>query len=449
MAHSNRPEAIRHFTEPQWPSEDSVQPSSKPALTTVESQAQPSRTFSSLVPTSRFSQAVAALILLCLVALVVTLPVVFLIVRKPSWQDRGPKDTVLSQVLSIADLDGQLFVSARGHDGQIWYTTRDQGEWNTSWTSTGQKSQSQPTSLVWGVPKRLSLFYIGDDNTVHTNSLRNGTWEYWESLGAQVSSPAVLCREAARETIHVWAREKTDAKLILHNYWEATKDRWHTHTPDWETGINIGTAKGARSIPAVVCRNSSVTNDVLFYDKDFGSALHKQWSVPANAWNPWNDLGGSYIGDPVVVSPSDDRLDFFGVASTTRALHHISWTENSSYSSPDDLGGGWNSVPSPVVTESSRLDVFALGNNNTVQHRSLLGSTWGSSWSDLNISSTNAPLATLLNTQPPQILLLVLGSGGDVLSSEWEVTDDGGLINVSPVKSIGGNVTNTWLDTGN
>lgn len=43
----------------------------------------------------------------------------------------------------------------------------------------------------------------------------------------------------------------------------------------------------------------------------------------------------------------------------------------------------------------------------------------------------------LLDTQPTQILLLVLRSESDVLISEWEVADDGNLKNVSPVKSIG------------
>lgn len=245
-----------------------------------------------------------------------------------------------------------------------------------------------------------------------TNSLRDGIWGSWESLGAQVSSPAVLCREVSRETVHVWAREKTDAKLIIHNYWEANGDHWHTKTSHWETGISSGVAKGSRSIPAVVCRNSSITNDVVIYDKDFSLALHKQWNGPINSWNPWQELGGPYTGDPVVVSPSNDRVDFFGISSTSRALTYIPWTESSIYSSAFNLEGTWSSSPSVVVTESSRLDVFVLSSNSTVRHRALLGSTWGPGWFDLDISSTSAPLATLLDTRPPQIILLVMGRGG-------------------------------------
>lgn len=348
-------------------------------------------------------------------------------------------------MLSSADLDGQTFLLAKGHDGRLLFTTREGGLWTLKWNRTEQQTQSQPASIIWGNPKRLSVFYIRDDNMVMTSTLHNGVWGDWEALGAKVSSPAVLCQEARKDIIHVWAREDTKSKLIRHNYWQPDLDNWHTLSSDWESGINEGVAKGARSAPAVVCRNSTTTNDVVIYDKDLSSALHKQWNSTRNRWGPWQALNGSYVGDPVLVSPKDDRIDFFGISKSSKSLIHIPWTLSSGYTSPHDLKGSWKSVPSVAVTASRRLDVFVLSKNGTVNHRALLGSTWSSGWSDLGISATSAPLATRLDTTPPRIMLQVIGTGGVVLSSEWEATDDGGLKNVVPSMQIGDGLSDDWM----
>ena len=334
---------------------------------------------------------------------------------------------------------------ASGNDGQLWYTTREEGKWALEWNNTGQTTQSQPASIVWGTPKRLSVFYIRDDNMVMTSSVQNGIWGDWEPLGAEASSPAVICHEVRSDMIHVWIRENADSKRIIHNYWDPDRNAWHTMSSNWEMSINDGMAKGARSTPAVVCRNSSTSNDVIIYDKDLGSALLKQWNTTHNQWGPWQALNGSYTGDPVLVSPSDDRIDFFGISQTSKALTHISWNITSGYTTPYNLEGVWTSVPSVTVTTSSRLDVFVRGINGTVNHRALLGSTWSHSWSDLGISATSAPLATLLDTQSPQIMLQVLGSGGDILSSEWEVIDDPGLKNIVPNTRIGSSLGSSWM----
>lgn len=277
-------------------------------------------------------------------------------------------------------------------------------------------------------------------------SFLNGTWGHWEALGAKASSTAVLCLEAQNAAIHVWVREDTQAKLIQHNYWENGRNDWHTVTPGWESGINGGEAKGAHSAPAVACRNSTTTNDVIIYDKELGSPYHRQWLNSRNRWGPWNALGGFYVGDPVLVSPADDRLDFFGVSKSSNSLLHTSWTLGSGYSDSRDLNGSWKSVPAVAVTASDRLDVFILSKSGTVHHRALLGSTWSSGWSDLNISATSAPLATRLDGTPPQIMLQVVAAGGVVLNSEWEATNDGGLKNTVPITQIGDGLSNDWLE---
>lgn len=357
---------------------------------------------------------------------------------------RNKQDTILPQVLTSAKLDGQTFLLARGNDGYLSFTTREGGSWTLRWNRTEQQTQSQPASIVWGNPKRLSVFYIRDDNMVMTSTFYNGGWGDWEALGAKASSPPVLC-QARDNTVHVWAREDAQSKLIRHNYWEPLWDQWHTLSSDWESSINEGVARGASSAPAVVCRNSSIPNDVLIYDKDLGFPLHRQWNSTRNRWEPWQTLNGSFLGEPVLVSPTDDRIDFFGISKRSKNLIHISWTLGLGYASPRDMGGSWKSVPSVAVTTSGRLDVFVLSEHGTVNHRTLIGSTWISDWTDLGISSTSAPLAIRLDTTPPQIMLLVIGTGGVVLSSEWEVTDDGGLRNAVPIMQIGDGVSADWM----
>lgn len=346
-------------------------------------------------------------------------------------------DTLLPQILSTANLNGQTFLLARGSDGRLSFTTREGGSWTGTWNRTDQQAIGQPTCLVWGSPKRLSVFYIRNDKVIMTSLLNNSVWGTWEPLGAKLSSPAALCVDENNTRIHVWAREDAKARHITHNYWEADRGDWRTvSSSNWEYGINDNDARGARSALAVVCRNSTATNDVIIYDKNSGSPIHRQWSL-ARWWGPWRAFGGIFIGDPVLVSSADDRFDFFGVSKGSRSLIHASWSLGFGYSDSRNLTGSWTSVPSVAKTASDRLDVFILSDKGTVNHRALLGSTWSSGWSDLNISGTSAPLATRLDTTAPQIMLQVIAAGGVLLHSEWEATDDGGLKNVVPVTQIG------------
>ncbi|PQK08914.1 hypothetical protein BB8028_0001g09860 [Beauveria bassiana] len=382
---------------------------------------------------------------LLLVFAVVTVPIVSKLLAETTAALKR-QNAILPQILSNAHLDGQTYLVARRNDGQLWFTTKEGGLWTHRWTSTQQHAKSQPTCLTWGNPKRLGVFYIRDDKTVMTNSLLNGTWGDWETLGAKASSTAVLCLEEQNAAVHIWIREDTRAKLIQHNYWENSRNDWHTVTPSWEPGINGVEAKEAHSAPAVACRNSTTTNDVIIYDK-LGSPYHRQWLNSRNRWGPWNSLGGFYVGDPVLVSSADDRLDFFGVSKSSKSLVHTSWTIASGYSDSRDLNGSWKSVPSVAMTASDRLDVFILSKNGTIHHRALLGPTWTSGWSDLNISATSAPLATRLgNSTPPQIMLQVVAAGGVVMNSEWEATSDGSLKNTVPITLIGDGLSDDWLE---
>lgn len=369
--------------------------------------------------------------------------------RKPHIDShvRLNEDAIYPQVLSSAELNGQLHLFARGDDSKLWYTTREGGVWNLTWDTIDQRLQSQPSSIVWGMPKRLSLFFIRDDNMVMTSAKQYGNWGDFQELGAQASSPAVTCLEEQGDLIHVWARENSEAGRIIHNYWDAKSDAWHTQSPDWETGISTGVAKGSRSTPAVVCRNSTTTNDVILYDKDFGSALHRQWNNSRNSWGPWHDLVGPCAGDPVAVALSADSVSFFGISRSNKTLSYISWTDGLDYTTPYSLGGAWSSVPSVVVAANNSVHVFARNAMGMIEHRAMLNSTWNASWTNLGIAAASAPLATVLDTQPIQIVLNVLGSGGDMLSSDWEVTDDGTLEVVAPVTSIGGNLSHSWMVT--
>ncbi|OAQ99423.1 hypothetical protein LLEC1_07604 [Akanthomyces lecanii] len=380
-----------------------------------------------------------------LVSLIVVVPTILVSLAKKAAAQKH-QNAILPHILGSADLNGQTLLLARGHDGRLWFTTKERGSWTGRWSSTDQQAKSQPSCLVWGNPKRLGVFYIRDDSTVTVGSFLNGTWGDWETLGIKASSTAVLCLEAQSAAVHVWVREDTQVKLIQHNYWEKNLNDWHTVTPSWESAINEVEAKGAHSAPAVACRNSTTTNDVIIYDKDLGSPYHKQWHASRNRWGPWNALGGFYVGDPVLVSPADDRLDFFGVSKSSNSLVHTSWTFGSGYSDSRDLNGSWKSVPSIALTASDRLDVFILGKSGTIHHRALLGSTWSSTWSDLNISAASAPLATRLDGTPPQIMLQAVAAGGVVLNSEWEATSDGGLKNTVPITQIGDGLSNDWLE---
>jgi hypothetical protein len=222
---------------------------------------------------------------------------------------------------------------------------------------------------------------------------------------------------------------------ILHDWWDSPNAEWADQNQAWDSSAN----GDAASLPGVVCRDSAVQHDMVIYNLENNTVQHNQWNI---TWKGWHTLGGSFVGDPVVVSPSSSRFDFFGLG-TDKAIWHFSWNTTAGYSDLESLGGEFESVPSVVATSSDRLDIVAVGTDDKLKHRAYIGMTPSPVWDDLGEFSNSAPL--LVSLGGDSISVFAIGRDNDLLSATWTISDDETWTNLSNFTSVGGNLTTTWF----
>ncbi|ORY55129.1 uncharacterized protein BCR38DRAFT_452925 [Pseudomassariella vexata] len=368
------------------------------------------------------------------------------------------KGTICRQIFSAAALMGDRYVFGIGNDQSMWYTRTVAGNWTNQWSSLGNQFQGQPSSVVWNSSGALSLFAVSSAGGVVAKSLTdegnpNPSESEWANLNAAAGSAIGACHSTyGIDRADIWMVSKdATSRGVTHNYWDFEGGGWAGNLYRWDTTVAENPAKGSGATPAVVCRDDNMMHDIVIYDKDTSTVLHRQYAKSRNAWEDWNDRGGSFVGDPVVIAPSNDRIDFFGIGAVDKDMRHFSWTSSSNYSDMEHLGGSWASVPSVVASGDDRLDVVAVGTDGKVKHRAFYGQIWSADWLDLgDVVANSAPLIVNLdpNEQPARLGVFALGTGGDLLYSSWQTrTTDPGILEINAFRSIGGNLTSSWMKT--
>jgi hypothetical protein len=330
----------------------------------------------------------------------------------------------------------------------MWYATSNGSNWTDNWTSLESQFISQPSSLVWNSSTRLDLFGVSLSGAIIQKSLTGGSWSGWESRGGYAASAVVPCwMHHAADRVDIWIHSRDlSSGSVVHDYWDSSHNAWFDETYVWESSVVTSSpVKVTNSTPAIACRDAVVLHDAIIYDQDTLAVLHRQYSSTTGTWLGWNDLGGAFAGDPVVVAPSNDRIDFFGIGFSDRAMYHFSWTSSGSYSRLENLGGSWASVPSVVAPSADRLHVVALDRSGMLRHRALVGSTWVADWEDMNATAASAPLAATLDTSSSRIGVFVLDNTDSLLHATYETTSDGGWQRIAGFESIGGNLTTSWI----
>src|SRR3954462_2690308 len=100
---------------------------------------------------------------------------------------------------------GNVWVFARGSDGQILGRHLSAGAWS-DWTAVpGLIAGSGPGAVVFG--NSIYLFARGqDDAALWQNTYTNGTWSGWVSLGGPISSAPSAGIRVGTTTVDVAAR---------------------------------------------------------------------------------------------------------------------------------------------------------------------------------------------------------------------------------------------------
>lgn len=331
-------------------------------------------------------------------------------------------DGLCPQVFSTATSQDTLHVFARTAKNRIAYTSNNGTSWD-EWIDLGEPKGnliSQPAAIAWEsktykIP-RVDVFAVSSsDKTVYGRRLENDSWSAWEDLGPNAGSQPILCK-VYDDRIDIWSTDSPSYD-ISHKWWMSFMDdsTWSTPGGAWELqGRGV-----AASAPAVVCRNTDIIHDIIWYDRNKLLVWHTQWNEADKKWLDPQSFDGIFIGDPTVVSFDDNagHLDFFGVQEDNK-MYQFSWSSSTGHSSLKNLGGNITSVSSVVSLSKGAYDVLALGNNGTLQHQSYDGSEW-SGWDDTGIEAESAPLAI---TFDDQVFVFALGGDGQLVCTTMDVS---------------------------
>ncbi|KAI3321022.1 hypothetical protein HD806DRAFT_210629 [Xylariaceae sp. AK1471] len=340
-------------------------------------------------------------------------------------------------------MDDELHVFAIGNDTAMWTRVFDGSTWTGDWASLGGSFTSQPSTIVWANGSRMNVFGLDSAaSQVVTKNYQNSTWaDSWFSMNGSGSTAIAGCNVLRdNDRADVFTRSIFARANIVHDWWEDETNNWWGQKYPWDPTIG-GTSKSA---PAIICRNDSTYHDLVIYDQESGSVMHDQWNMNDKAWGGWNNRGGSFTGNPVLVSPSNSRVDFFGTG-TDSEIYHFSWDTKSGYSELEALGGNFSSMPSVVVPTPERLDVVAVGTDDMLKHRALIGSTWSADWEDLGVFANSAPMAIACGEQAKRrIGVFVIGKNNDAMYASWVASNSTSWKGLAKFGSIGGNLTTKW-----
>lgn len=323
------------------------------------------------------------------------------------------------------------------------------------WVSLGGQFEGQPGAIAWGADNRINVLApLSPGRNFSSIRYSGGAWwPDWKILSQTIGSAVTTCVMNINGTqrADIWVRAPANRNAsVLHAMFYYAANAWSLENGGgWDVvpGGDLATA----TPPAVVCRDASTTpHDLVVYGRNGGTVRHIQWSNTTGTWSGWNDRGGAFVGSPMLVALTGNRVDFFGTG-TDGAVYHFQWVSGVGYTALESLGGRFQSDPAAVVTGANRIDVVALSaENNRLQHRALIRGAWSPEWEDIGNDLTavhSAPLLLRFGPEPAQVAVLVLGAGNTLRFALWNITQsESWAAGLSPFADVGGEFSTSWFD---
>lgn len=286
------------------------------------------------------------------------------------WQSLGVNPE--GDPVVATNLDGRLEVFVRTADGNIqhsWQLYPHGGEWSRWESIAASPSPAGDPVVARNFDGRLEVFVRATDGSVQHiwQTAPNNGWEpYWKALFTDQIMGDLTVIPDADGRLEAFARGYDDQNgvlTVLHAY-------QRPHVNGWAFGELGGTPQDD---PTAVLNTSG--QQEVFVLGPSGSVEHIWQTKPSNGWAPgWKSLGGDDpVGTPAVGVNPDGRLDVFTRQEGGTLQHR--WQTNPA---PD---GRWSPnwaplysgsplvIGDPVVASNAdgRMEVFALFGDGTIR----------------------------------------------------------------------------------
>lgn len=296
--------------------------------------------------------------------------------KKAIQQVYGPESP--ANVSAIRAGTGDLHVFIRGSSGAL--------EWRSpsgSWTSLGGVIVGTPAAVSWSGGSRVDVFVRGTDQKLYTQTLANGSWSGFASLGGSFTDN-VAAVSWGPGRIDLFGQDSNGmlvGKSFSNGVWTAA----------WQN-------MGGPFVGAVASISRAPNTIDLFVRGTNGAFYRKSWN--GSSWIPsitgWEPLGGNFLGAPAVVA-SNQGMELFG-RGTDGKVYNKAWNVSTNAwlpSSPkvwNSLGGPVTGVPAAVKSRDGTIRLFARGTNLRLYMRPLSAGVWAP-WQDLGGTLLSSPRA--------------------------------------------------------
>lgn len=184
----------------------------------------------------------------------------------------------------------------------------------------------------------------------------------------------------------------------------------------------------ARGTPSAAYQITDVVQKALADYNLSGKSTGLKLLPPPNLV-PYDNLGGTILGNPAVVSWAHDRLDIF-VIGTDQGLYHKAWDGSQwlpSVAGYDPLGGVIVGNPAVASWDHDRLDIFVVGTDGGLYHKAWDGSQWLPSqmnYDYLGVPSPGGPITgdpVVVSWDHDRLDIFVVGSvDGALYHKAWD-----------------------------
>jgi hypothetical protein len=312
---------------------------------------------------------------------------------------------VCPRILSTVTWPSASFIFGLSSNRSLVYKSWNGNAWDAAWTDLGGIFIFPPTVVSWGAG-RLDALGVQTDKALHWRSFSGGAWSAtWASLGGQWST-AVNAVSRALGYIDAFG-VGTDGAL----YTAAGAPPAGGPVDETQWAPLEGLDGGCLGPPSVASWGAQRL-DVFVRGTD--NALWQMWWD--GQWHSWYSLGGILTAEPVVVAAQNNQLDIF-VLGTQASFCWKGWRNSwLDWQCPDN-GMVFESLPAPLVLSQSTIDVVVVANDDHAYQKSLVGATWGSTWSDLGGPLNGAPQVVSLATDESSVF--GLGLNGQMYVANW------------------------------